>query len=242
VKHRDIVFKASPRRRLVVRAFFEPRRRARHGILAYGVALHPKSSPCRRLCPRRTPHAREHRRKTARGGGKSARGRAGSQGWRVLERGNAAHAGKAGSARSGEGKSRPRLCIPLLAGSRAPGGRGLAGSRALAGEGREERGEEKRATGASTWKLPAPSAQLHPSPPQSPPDPPASGSVTASVRASPLPPLFALPVFLPPSSVLPLLPLLCCVGNCLCHALCSFFPLLLLLCSAGCMASPRLAP
>jgi len=40
-----IVFKASPRRRLVVRAFFEPWRRARHDILAYGVALHPKSSP-----------------------------------------------------------------------------------------------------------------------------------------------------------------------------------------------------
>ena len=140
--------------------------------------------------------ARERRRKTTRGGQKIAH--VGWEAWdcalerrglRALERGNPARAGKVGSARAGEGKSRPRLHIPLLAGSRAPGSRGKL--RSLGGEGREERGEEKRrATRVSTWKPPAPSAQLHPSPPQSPPDPPASGSVTASVRAfPPLPPL-----------------------------------------------------
>jgi len=155
-------------------------------------------------CSRRTPHAHERRRKTARGGGKIARvGREARdcaqerQRLRALERGNPACVGKAGFAHAGEGKSRPRLHICHAPGSRMPGSRGKL--RSLAGEGREERGEEKRATGASTWEPPAPSAQLHPSPPQSPPDPPASSSVTDSVRAFPSrPPIVcssSLPLF-----------------------------------------------
>jgi len=143
-------------------------------------------------------------------------------------------AGKAGIARAGEGKSRPRLHIPLLwevARLEVAGNCARSVEREERREGKRRGGRQERAPRSRRHRLPSFIRRL-PSPHRI--RPPAALSQLRCVLSPLFLPLFALPVFLPPS-VLPLLPLLCCVGSCLCYAHCSFFPLLLLLCSAGCL-------